>query len=87
MKKLICITLCIIVMSCMLCGCGKKSGDEIYDQFVVISEVKKDAWDGDLYKVYDKDTHVIYYLLQTSYKFELCPVYNTDGSIMIYEEE
>lgn len=82
MKKLICMMLCIVVMLCMLCGCGKKSGDEIYDQFVVISEV----WNGDLYKVYDKDTHVMYYLLLTS-KFELCPVYNTDGSIMVYEEE
>ena len=27
-------------MLCMLCGCGKKSGSEIYDQFIVISEAK-----------------------------------------------
>lgn len=85
MKKLICMILCIMVMSCTLCGCSTETGDEMYDQFVVIS-IKYDAWFGDLYKVYDKDTYVMYYLLQTSYKFELCPVYDTDGSIMIYKE-
>ena len=43
--------------------------------------------EGILYIVYDKDTKVMYYIIINSYKCGITPIYNTDGTIKIYEEK
>ena len=82
MKKNILLVLFVILLA--LCGCRKNAGDEVYDKFIVISR-ESSTWDIDLYTIYDKDTYVMYYYVNSSYKFDLCPIYNSNGEIMIYE--
>jgi hypothetical protein len=59
-----------------------------FSQFVVIEE-KDNVSDGLLCTVYDKDTKVMYYIISisSSYKCGITPIYNTDGTIKIYEEK
>ena len=37
------------------------------------------------YIVYDKNTNVMYYIYQNYDKFGITPIYNSDGSLKLYE--
>lgn len=39
------------------------------------------------YIVYANDTKVKYFIATTSYKYGITPLYNSDGSLQVYEEE
>ena len=94
MKKF-CLVLIIILMATMLCSCSSTSYDEAKTSntyafsngyFTVIKE-----WGDTLhfneYIVYAKDTGVMYYVFRTSYGGGMTPLYNTDGTLQIYEGE
>lgn len=57
-----------------------------FDKFAVI-ETRYNAKHGTLYTVYDKDTMVMYYYLDSMYNHNLCPVYDENGNVMIYPEK
>jgi len=84
MKRIL--LLSFLIVSIMLCGCSTSDGTKIINnQFVVISK-DFNFDDGRLYITYDKDTRVMYYVVHCAYKYSICPIYNTDGTIKVYEE-
>ncbi|MEE3344426.1 MAG: hypothetical protein VZS44_10070 [Bacilli bacterium] len=92
MKKRVLITSLLIIMMFLLSSCKTtttiyENGEYTkYDQFVVIEE-KNNFDEGILYTVYDKDTKVMYYIIINSYRCGITPIYNTDGTIKVYEEK
>ena len=92
MKKRIIIISLLITMIFLLSSCKTttttyEDGEKTkFYQFVVIEE-KNNVDEGILYIVYDKDTKVMYYIIINSYKCGITPIYNTDGTIKIYEEK
>ena len=58
---------------------------ELFDQFITVERYGNSQ--RGLYLVYDKDTKVMYYLIDEAYQMALSPVYNSDGTIRIYNGE
>lgn len=89
MKKFI-IALLASVMLLTGCGTTYSYETEVYmDKFVNV-ETRESMVDGcnmSLHIVYDYDTKVMYYLWIGYEKFSFNPVYNADGSVMVYEGE
>ena len=89
MKKII-ITLLVSVILLTGCRTTYSYDTEVYlDKFVTI-ETRSGTVDGcsvELYMVYDYDTKVMYYIWNGYSKFGICPIYNSNGSIMMYEGE
>lgn len=94
MLKMLLITSFIIMI---FIGCGReqyvdeqgKSTDLIGGRFVVVDEYKDNST-GNYYGttiVYDKDTKVMYYILDGYRRAGLCPMYDTDGNVMVYGGE
>lgn len=42
------------------------------------------GYDGDI--VYDKNTNVLYYIIYDADRLGITPIYNSDGSVKLYEE-
>lgn len=89
MKKFI-ITLLASVMLLTGCGTTYSYDTEVYlDKFVTV-ETREGLVEGShvaVHTVYDCDTKVMYYIWEGYYKFGICPIYNADGSVMVYEGE
>ena len=56
---------------------------ELYDQFIAVEKYGNSQ--RGLLIVYDKDTKVMYYLIDDAYQMALSPIYNADGTIKIYK--
>ena len=84
----------IFVAMMLLVGCRNEqytdeqgiSYDLIGGRFVVVDEY--DANTTGIYFgttiAYDKDTKVMYYILEGYYKTGLCPMYDSNGNVMVY---
>lgn len=94
-RKMICIAV-ITLMACFTCtACGTTYQEAVSEEyttddslcgnyFTIITE-----WDDATayYKiVYAKDTKVKYLIITCGYKFGITPLYNTDGTLQVYEE-
>lgn len=82
----------------LLVGCGSEqytdeqgiSSDLIGGKFVVVDECKDHNVSGNYYGTYityDKDTKVMYYILDGYRRTGLCPMYDTNGDVMVYGGE
>ena len=84
MKKII----ILVLLTLMLTGCETtiyKTNNEVYwDKFIEIEERHHIEY-GYLRIVYDKDTKVMYYLIKDTYSRAMSPIYNADGTVMVYE--
>lgn len=58
---------------------------ELYDQFIAVEKYGNSQ--RGLLIVYDKDTKVMYYFIDDAYQMALTPIYNSDGTIRLYEGE
>ena len=89
MKKFI-IALFASVMLLTGCGTTYSYDNDVYlDKFVNI-ETRCGDFDGcnvALHIVYDYDTKVMYYIWYGYESFAFSPIYNSDGSVMIYKGE
>lgn len=93
-KKKLIVVLTAITLS--LTGCGdsshqkdKPNNDTLFDQFVIIEHSEYGLSSGnwhDFYTVYDKDTKVMYYFAEGYNRAMMSPIYNSDGTVMIWEE-
>ena len=63
---------------------GKSLGD---GYFIVINSWGIQGATDTYYIVYAKDTKVKYFIMQTTYRFGITPLYNADGTLQIYDEE
>lgn len=83
MKKII----ILVLITLMLTGCETKTyktNNKVYwDKFIVIEERNNMEY-GNLRIVYDKDTKVMYYFTKDTYSKAISPIYNADGTVMIY---
>ena len=80
--------LAILGLALMLCGCKttvKENTDEVlWDKFEVV-ESRTNPDYGGLYTIYDKDTKVMYFYIRGYQNTSMSPIYNSDGSVMVYE--
>lgn len=63
------------------------SGSDInkYIDLVVISEDYTSTF-GDVSVAYDRNTGVMYFIKKSVYQFGISPIYNSDGTVKLYEE-
>ena len=87
-KKIAAIALGLSICFCMT-GCGSegditpensKLGNKYFD-LVNIYEA------GCTTVAYDKNTNVMYYMVETGNAFGITPIYNSDGTLKLYEGE
>lgn len=90
MKKPILALTTALVCGMMFVGCKTTIDSAIYqnffDKFVVVEE-RSNAEDGWLDIMYDKDTKVMYYMITSGSRCGITPIYNSDGSVKLYEED
>lgn len=80
MKKKLLIGCMIVVMSCMLAGCG---GNEYTNEDGVRQETSLEEINDML--SYDIETHIVYYCFMRGYKGYLSPYISKDGQYCKYE--
>lgn len=78
----------VILIIILLTGCGYKEGDKILnDDFIIIEKYKDYTGNYCTYKIYNKETKVIYLFINGAYAGGMSPLYNADGTLQIYEGE
>ncbi len=96
MKKLIkIIMVCVLAFS--LVGCSYKSYQEVTNGIETLNNsvcggyfteiVEWEDIGGTYHVVYANDTKVKYFISKGTYKFGITPLYNTDGTLQVYEGE
>lgn len=91
MKRKIVALLTALSLTFALTGCGNEAGEEVpkIGNFIEISHVR----DGtDFFRiVYDEDTRLVYYYVESGYGGALCPYWiideNGNQKIRVYEGE
>ena len=90
MKKPILVLITALMCGMMFVGCKTTIREDvdtvIFDKFVVVEE-RSNAEDGWFDIMYDKDTKVMYYMITSGSRCGITPIYNSDGSVMIYAED
>lgn len=86
-KKFLLTSIIALLICSGITGCTK--GEDVesaeydlgnkYFPLVIIYE------DDRSYVVYDKNTNVMYYIYQNYDKFDITPIYNSDGSVKLYK--
>lgn len=89
--KYIALLLCLV---CVLTACGttyQEATDEVSESndmcngyFTIVTEWANVS--SSYYIVYANDTKVKYLISSSGYKFGITPLYNSDGSLQVYEE-
>jgi hypothetical protein len=90
MKKFLSIFILIVVLCCTLVSCNAASGninavaecvDSKYIDFVVVESDYRDGWTI----LYDKNTMVMYVILDAYQSTGMTPILNADGTPRLYE--
>ncbi len=94
-RKMICIA-AITLMACFACtACGTTYQEAVSEEYATDDSICGNyfttitEWDDTTayYKIaYAKDTKVKYLIIVSGYKFGITPLYNTDGTLQVYEE-
>lgn len=93
MKRIFVALLTVLILSLTACGRSAYQKDELinntlFNQFVI---VKHDEYNTmtcdwhDFYIIYDKDTKVMYYLANGFNRAMMSPIYNSDGTVKIWD--
>lgn len=91
-KKIIIFVVCLLLIfgftGCKGKGDTTKYSDDshyIYSKFVVV-EKSVSSISGTTFVVYDEDTKVMYYIIDAYNQGGITPIYNSDGTIKLYEK-
>lgn len=89
MKKILLLILMLSI--CVgLCSCkttvNNENSFDFWGKYIVIRSLYNGNY-GYLYETYDKDTLVRYDIWKGGYTGGITPVYNSDGTPMLYDEE
>lgn len=78
--------LAAVIMGGLLCACDPQPGDNIFvsERFEVVSRDNIAALDE--YVIRDTETDVLYLYISGMYRAGITPLYNTDGSVMVYHQ-
>lgn len=88
-KKIAAIALGLSICFCMT-GCGSEGGDIIPEDNVLgnkyfdLVNIYKSRYTN---VAYDKNTNVMYFLRSNGNSFGITPIYNSDGTLKLYEGE
>lgn len=77
----------IVIAACfLLASCGAR---DVPDEQVNIANKYFDLHEiyeyGSSSVAYDKNTGVMYFMVRNGYQFGITPIYNTDGSLKLYD--
>ena len=94
MKRLILVLTTALMCGMVFTGCKTTVTEDVdnayyqnaFNQFVVVEERQNGDY-GTLSIMYDKDTKVMYYMFTSAYRCGVTPIYDSDGSVKIYEED
>ena len=85
------VILLAIITSCLgITGCS--SGDVtptrsvLGNKYIDLVTIYKDTAD-DTSVLYDKNTNVMYFMVRSYYKCAITPIYNSDGTVKLYDGE
>ena len=86
MKKKLIVLSVIMILALTGCHSHYKDNDnsQVPNRFVVIDE-EEDSLNMYSVTAYDKNTGVIYMFNSYGPGHTMCPLYNTDGTIMVYD--
>lgn len=91
MKKIICIFLCILLIF-MLSACVESAATQSGlffnngQRFILVDESPNSGLPADVSIYYDSVTGVLYMYIDGCYNGGITPLYNSDGSLMLYDE-
>ncbi len=81
----------IMLVLCLgLVGCTKgdvePENSDIGNKYIDLVTIYKNEYKK-TEVVYDKNTKVMYFIRRDAYRFGITPIYNSDGTVKLYEEE
>ena len=91
MKKKICGVALVLALSIGMTGCGSylKNGDSNFsnvdNKYIKMHEIY-DKNDGSVV-AYDENTKVMYLCVYGNNSMAITPIYNSDGTVKLYDEE
>lgn len=92
MKKIICIFFCILLIF-TLSACGKSTATQpgsFFDdspRFILVDQSHNSGLAATTVSIYcDSVTGVLYMYIDGCYNGGITPLYNSDGSLMLYDE-
>lgn len=79
------LTLCFGMTGCTKCDIEPESS-RLANKYIDLVTIYKD--DNHNTKVlYDKNTKVMYFVIWSGYQFGITPIYNSDGTVKLYDGE
>lgn len=90
MKKKILIVALALVLCFGMTGCAKgdiePESSRLANKYIDLVTIYRDN-DHNTEVLYDKNTKVMYFVKQSGYQFGITPIYNSDGTVKLYDEE
>lgn len=78
------LTLCFGMTGCAKGDIEPKNSD-IGNKYIDLATIYKG--DANTEVLYDKNTKVMYFLKRSGYQFGITPIYNSDGTVKLYDGE
>ena len=79
------LTLCFGMTGCTK-GDIEPESSRLANKYIDLVTIYKDDKYG-TEVLYDKNTKVMYFMLWTAERFGITPIYNSDGTVKLYDEE
>ena len=90
MKKKILAVALVLTLCLGMTGCTKgdiePESSIIGNKYIDLVTIYRDN-DNNTEVAYDKNTKVMYFFEQNGYHFGITPIYNSDGTVKLYDEE
>ena len=90
MKKKILVVALALVLCFGMTGCTKGDIEPesscLANKYIDLVTIYKDDKYG-IEVLYDKNTKVMYFVKWSDYQFGITPIYNSDGTVKLYDEE
>ena len=90
MKKKILVIALALVLCFGMTGCTKgdiePESSRLANKYIDLVTIYKDDKYG-IEVLYDKNTKVMYFMIQGRYQSGITPIYNSDGTVKLYDEE
>ena len=89
MKKKILVVALALVLCFGMAGCTKgdiePESSRLANKYIDLVTIYKGKQGTEV--LYDKNTKVMYFMLWTAEQFEITPIYNSDGTVKLYDGE
>ena len=80
------LTLCLGITGCGTKGDIEPKSSIIGNKYIDLVTIYRDN-DNNTEVAYDKNTKVMYFFKRSGYQFGITPIYNSDGTVKLYDEE